>query len=123
MHDKGLCSADMYPLRPHSTITPYFLFATVLSEDFSRFAIAVSARSRFPKMNRQELTEYTFALPPYAEQVHISKLLAIQDTRLNNEEAHLNKLQQIKKGLMHDLLTGRVRVTQLATTLEKLEVR
>jgi len=123
VHDKGLCSADMYPLRPHSTITPYFLFATVLSEDFSRFAIAVSARSRFPKMNRQELTEYTFALPPYAEQVHISKLLAIQDTRLNNEEAHLNKLQQIKKGLMHDLLTGRVRVTQLATTLEKLEVR
>jgi type I restriction enzyme S subunit len=113
-HDDGLCSADMYPLRPRSTITPRFLLSTVLSERFSKFAIAVSARSRFPKMNRKELAEYIFALPSYEEQIHISKLLEAQDTRIISEEAHLNKLQQIKQGLMYDLLTGQVRVTQEA---------
>jgi type I restriction enzyme, S subunit len=119
-HDEGLCSADMYPLRPLSTITPRFLLATVLSESFSRFAIAVSERSRFPKMNRKELAEYRFALPPYEEQLQISKLLEVQEARTMTEEAHLNKLKQIKIGLMHDLLTGQVCVP---TTLEKLEVR
>jgi type I restriction enzyme S subunit len=120
--DEGLCSADMYPLRPRSTITPRFLLSTILSETFSKFAIAVSARSRFPKMNRQELAEYIFALPSYKEQIQISKLLEAQDTRIIGEEAQLNKLQQVKRGLMHDLLTGQVRVTQLGTVREKLGV-
>ncbi len=119
-HDRGLCSADMYPLRPLSTITPRFLLATVLSESFSRFAIAVSARSRFPKMNRQELAEYRFAFPPYEEQMQISSIIETQDTRLMEEEAYLKKIKRIKEGLMHDLLTGQAHV---ATTLEKLEVR
>jgi type I restriction enzyme S subunit len=119
-HDEGLCSADMYPLRPLSTITPRFLLATVLSESFSRFAIAVSARSRFPKMNRQELAEYTFALPSYEEQVYISSVIEAQGTRLMAEEAYLNKLKRIKKGVMRDLLTGQVHVAAMS---EKLEVR
>jgi type I restriction enzyme S subunit len=110
-YDEGLCSADMYPLRSHNTIIPLFLLAIVLSERFSQFAIAVSTRSRFPKMNRQELAEYILALPPYEEQIRISRLLETQETRLASEEEHLHKLQQIKRGLMHDLLTGQVRVT------------
>jgi type I restriction enzyme, S subunit len=110
VHEKGICSADMYPLRPRNTITPEFLLATILSEHFSRFAIAASMRSGFPKINQQELAEYMFVLPPHEEQRRISCILQAQDKCLLAEEAHVSKLRLVKQGLMDDLLTGRVRV-------------
>ena len=74
-------------------------------------------------MNRKEFAEYIFALPSYEEQLYISKLLEVQDARITGEEAQLNKLQQIKQGLMHDLLTGQVHVTALSDRGESLSLR
>lgn len=44
------------------------------------------------------------------EQEKIVKILDAHDTRIQKEQAYLNKLKQQKKGLMQDLLTGKVRV-------------
>jgi type I restriction enzyme S subunit len=49
-------------------------------------------------------------IPSLSEQNRIAEILAVFDERLEKEEAYLNKILQIKKGLMQDLLTGRVRV-------------
>jgi len=106
----GLCSADIYPLRPHPCLHPAFLLATLLGEHFSRFAEAVSMRSGFPKINRDELATYVCAWPPLPEQRRIAAILDGHDARIRAERAQLDKLRQIKKGLMHDLLTGKVRV-------------
>lgn len=113
---EGLCSADMYPLRPQPTLVARFLLALILGENFSRFATAVSMRSGFPKINREELGEYQVALPSYNEQERISAILESHDTRILTEEAYLNKLKLQKKGLMDDLLTGRVRVNKFQKT-------
>ncbi|MEG3918501.1 restriction endonuclease subunit S [Microcoleus sp. T3_A4] len=107
---EGLCSADMYPLRPQPTIVSRFLLELILGEDFSRFATAVSMRSGFPKINREELSEYQLALPTYKEQQRIAEILDTYDTRIRSEEAYRDKLKLQKQGLMHDLLTGKVRV-------------
>ena len=106
----GLCSADMYPLHPLETLNSRFLLALILGEDFSRFAIAVSMRSGFPKINRDEMGEYITALPPIEEQRRIAAVLDAHDARIRAEEAVLAKRRQVKRGLMDDLLTGRVRV-------------
>jgi type I restriction enzyme S subunit len=50
------------------------------------------------------------ALPPLEEQGQIAIVLDIHDARIRAEEAALAKLRQVKRGLMDDLLTGRVRV-------------
>jgi hypothetical protein len=50
------------------------------------------------------------ALPSYDEQRRIADILAAHDTRLRAEENYLDKLKLQKQGLMHDLLTGWVRV-------------
>lgn len=106
----GLCSADMYPLHPSPALNPRFLLALILGEDFSRFAEGVSMRSGFPKINRDELSEYAAAFPPRREQDAISQVLLELDHRQSSEEAALAKLRTLKQGLMDDLLTGRVRV-------------
>lgn len=48
--------------------------------------------------------------PDTEEQKAIASFLEIQDERIKSEVVYLIKLKTIKKGLMHDLLTGKVRV-------------
>ena len=110
--ERGLCSADMYPLRPNEGIDSRFLLAVVLSEAFTRFASAVSMRSGFPKINRDEMAGFATGWPDSGEQKRIADTLAAADAETSECAKELAKLQQLKSGLMDDLLTGRVRVPE-----------
>ena len=50
------------------------------------------------------------ALPSPTEQDAIAQVYDAHDARIRAEEAYRDKLRLLKKGLMDDLLTGRVRV-------------
>ncbi len=50
------------------------------------------------------------AKPHIVEQQRIADILDAQDERIRAEEAYRDKLKLQKKGLIEDLLTGRVRV-------------
>jgi type I restriction enzyme, S subunit len=65
------------------------------------------------KLNKASLENLLMALPNVDEQVEINNFLKAYEERIRLEETYLNKLKVQKKGLMHDLLTGRVRVTDL----------
>ncbi len=107
---EGICSADIYPLKPHSNLSSGFLLATVLSEPFSVYATAVSFRSGFPKINREEMSEFVAAFPDVDEQERICDILEAIDKTTEIEKEKLSKLQALKQGLMQDLLSGQVRV-------------
>lgn len=109
----GLCSADMYPLKPNDGFTSDFLLAIILGETFSKYAETVSERSGFPKINRTELSEFQFAVPQQDEQERISVFSQKLSQALTIENNRLQKLCSLKTGLMQDLLTGKVRVTDL----------
>jgi type I restriction enzyme S subunit len=57
-----------------------------------------------------EYRESRLVRPPIEEQHRIVEVLRAQDSRIAAESAALDKLRQVKRGLMDDLLTGRVRV-------------
>jgi type I restriction enzyme S subunit len=109
----GLCSADMYPLRPKAGVSSRYLLAVVLGDQFSRFTESVSMRSGFPKINRSEMAEFSVGWPPADEQSRIAKVLDNSDAKQLAAENEHQKLCILKCGLMDDLLTGRVRVTPL----------
>lgn len=50
-------------------------------------------------------------LPSLDEQEYIKFIVQTHDTRIRTEQTYLAKLKQQKQGLMHDLLTGKMRVT------------
>ncbi|WP_372589481.1 restriction endonuclease subunit S [Fervidobacterium pennivorans subsp. shakshaketiis] len=52
-------------------------------------------------------------LPPLPEQQRIASILSQIDEVIEKEQAYKEKLERIKKGLMEDLLTGKVRVNHL----------
>jgi type I restriction enzyme S subunit len=56
------------------------------------------------------LQESRMALPPLREQQQIAFILSSVDERITGQEKELSQLQTMKKGLMQDLLTGKVRV-------------
>ena len=56
------------------------------------------------------LRKLRLLLPPLPEQGLIADVLNVHDTRIRTEEAYRDKLKLQKQGLMHDLLTGKVRV-------------
>ncbi|ESY55567.1 hypothetical protein X744_19260 [Mesorhizobium sp. LNJC372A00] len=101
--ERGLCSADMYPLRPTNGVVPRFLLAIILGDKFTRFASAVSMRSGFPKINRTELAEYYLAWPPTEEQLGIAQILDTIDKEQHSLELELAKQRDLRKALMSDL--------------------
>ncbi|MDH6100192.1 restriction endonuclease subunit S [Anabaenopsis sp. FSS-46] len=69
-------------------------------------------------INPTNLRKVLIALPKeVSEQKQIVEKITVNDTRIRREEAYLEKLKLQKKGLMHDLLTGKVRVNQVKNNI------
>jgi type I restriction enzyme S subunit len=106
----GLSSADMYPLSPQEGVSGAFMHAVILGHDFSTFATNVSARSGIPKINRDELAQYSLPLPAFEEQEAIAAVLTDMDSELAALDAQHVKTQLLKQGMMQELLTGMTRL-------------
>jgi len=101
----GVCSADMYPVKCLSEISPGFLFQCLLSDSFTRYAESVSGRTGMPKINREDLDLAKFLIPPLPEQQKIASILTSVDDVIEKTEAQISKLQDLKQGMMQELLT------------------
>ena len=63
-----------------------------------------------PHLNVGEVRSFLLPVPPLGEQAQIASVLDTHNDYIRAEEAYRDKLKLQKKGLMHDLLTGKVRV-------------
>jgi len=105
--EECLCSADMYPIKGTEKLNNIFLFYILLTDHFTDFANSNSARTGIPKINREELNAYKFALPSINEQKSIGQILASIDSKILFNKKLKSKLKLLKKGLMNDLLSGK----------------
>jgi type I restriction enzyme S subunit len=58
-------------------------------------------------------------VPPEEEQRQLTRILGDTDEQIDSAAAYVDKLRRIKAGLMHDLLTGRVRVPVPGASTQK----
>lgn len=58
-----------------------------------------------PGLNRNDVYELNVFEPPSAEKARLATILDSLDTTIRQTEAIIEKLQQVKQGLRHDLLT------------------
>lgn len=63
-----------------------------------------------PKINKTDLKCVKISNPSFKEQEKIAEILTGVDDKIEKEEEYRGKLEKMKKGLMNDLLTGKVRV-------------
>jgi type I restriction enzyme, S subunit len=73
--------------------------------DFSLFSSAIN------NLKNSDIESISFSIPPVEQQKKITEILSTIDQTITYTEPLIQKYQQIKAGLMHDLLTGKVPVT------------
>jgi type I restriction enzyme, S subunit len=106
----GICSADMYPLKPATDVIGAFMLSVLLGDGFSKYAESVSVRSGMPKINRAEMADFFVVLPPVNEQRAIASALSDIDSLLASLDRLIAKKRALKQAAMQQLLTGRTRL-------------
>ncbi len=108
----GVCSSEIWVLRPLNSSIARFVYYLVQSEPF----INVVNQTTGTKMPRAEWTTVKsteFNIPPTSEeQEAIADLLANMDSEMESLETKLAKIRNVKQGIMQELLNGRIRLVQ-----------
>lgn len=109
---KLILSDKLYRLIPRDCIKPDFLAYTLSGNRTQRHLSTLKTGLAESQTNiSQEIVRtLLIAVPTIQEQDRIISILDTHDTRIRTEEAYYDKLKLQKQGLMHDLLTGKVRV-------------
>lgn len=108
----GTCSADMYVLTSTVLIHEY-LFLWLLTDAFTNQAVSYQDRTGIPKINRQQLDSTWIAVPPKLEQKSIVDILLTCSRKIESEYRQSSSLTSAFDSLLHNLMTGKVRVNGL----------
>ncbi|NQU99210.1 MAG: restriction endonuclease subunit S, partial [Parcubacteria group bacterium] len=106
-----LCSTGFCVLRCEAEVCSKYLYYIILQDKFVRYLVDKTTGSNYPAVNSNIIGEYIFKLPSIKVQKQIAEILSAVDDKIDINKLIKNKLTQLKKGLMRDLLSGRVRVT------------
>ena len=107
---KGLCSADMYPLKPKDICNREYLYYILLSKGFTDYAILGSARAGMPKVNREHLFAYTCKIPSIDIQKQIVATLDELDAKCKVLQDNYTKTialcDDLKQALLRKAFNG-----------------
>jgi len=95
----------------HRSCAPLFVEAAFKGEMVERQITREKGRGTREGIKTSQLAELRVPLAPLPEQLKIAQILGEQEARVAALRDESAKLRQIKRGLMHDLLTGEVPVS------------
>src|SRR5665811_2073853 len=101
----GYCSTDILVLAPKADIVPSFAAHLLRSELVFREATATAIGTRMPRTSWSGLKDLHVFVPHRREQRRIADILDTLDDAIRKTEEIIAKLQQVKQGLLYDLLT------------------
>ena len=92
------------------SVNGYFFYLYFSSRFYSRI-MQMTAKSSVDSVRREMIANMLIPLPPTkAEQEAIAEALSEMDAEIAALEIKLAKARNIKQGMMHNLLTGRIRL-------------
>jgi type I restriction enzyme S subunit len=87
-----------------------YYFYVFFSNHFYDRIMSMTAKSSVDSVRREMIADMKIILPSIDEQIAISKALSDMGKEIDVLEQRLNKTQQLKQGMMQELLTGRTRL-------------
>ena len=101
-------------------VEPVFLYRNIAFNSSVHDQLRISCNSGGRDLvNGQILASILFPFPSQQEQIRINGILDHFDTNLSGLNKELTKLSNQKTGLMQDLLTGKVRVTEQLKDIDR----
>lgn len=89
---------------------------------YKKWVETISARSGQPGINSEEFSKLNLPKPFYLEQQKIAQILSTWDKAIELKEKLLNEKKEYKKGLMQNLLTGKIRLPGFEGQWEKKHI-
>lgn len=89
---------------------PAFVFYLFQTSRYKDYINNLLAGSSINNLNPGSIESLEFKIPKMEEQTAIASVLLDIDSELQCLEARCEKIRALKKGMMHELLTGRVRL-------------
>ena len=97
-------------LKPDNDLNSAFLSCFLKSENGMRQIIGLKTGSALKRITLKNLKLVKIPIPSYEEQQKVATILTTVDHKLELLRNKRTHLEELKKGMMEDLLTGRVRV-------------
>ncbi len=105
---QGIIGSTVAKLMLNEKLNNYYI--TFHFQYYNQKLRAIREGSGVPHMPGDFEDWYHFHIPPMTKQLEISKVLKSADTEIKLLKAKTDKLREKKKGLMQQLLTGKVRL-------------
>jgi type I restriction enzyme S subunit len=97
-----------------------FLFHVCCWSGLRRHLVETAGGTKVLHTSPGKIESFRFAAPPLGEQRKIATVLMEWDHALEHMESLLAAKQELKRGLMQQLLTGRKRFKELVTSMEQV---
>jgi type I restriction enzyme S subunit len=118
LDEPTIFESNMMRLRCGRLLLSSFLIVVLCSDVARRHWLARAKPAvNQASVNQRDVREMPLPLPKVDEQQEIARLISAADSGIERLIVVSDAQQRLKKSLMHDLLTGRVRVKSAAETL------
>jgi type I restriction enzyme S subunit len=107
----GAIANNLFTIRPNPRLLKDYLYHYSASEEIRSKVEALSASSAMPAVSFSSLRTLKIKIPPVDEQDLIVSVISSLGRSIEMHSQKLSQTQSLKKSLMQDLLTGKVRVT------------
>lgn len=111
--ENAVCSSEFLPYHS-SKILPEFVYQVLMCDkvtvDFENMSTGTSNSQK--RITPSDFLDYKIYFPETSEQQAIAQVLSDMDSEIEQLEKKLAKYQQIKQGMMQELLTGRIRLVE-----------
>lgn len=104
-----ICSTGFTVLQTNNNVGK-FIFYHFFSNIINKQIETIVSGSNYPSISTQDVASLQIPLPPFSEQKAIAQVLSDMDDEIETLEAELEKLNHMKRGMMQELLTGRIRL-------------
>ena len=118
--DGHICSTAFCVLRAKNEIDACYLFFAVAHEPFVQRVAEHQRGSSYPAVTDQDVLREVIPLPPLDEQREIARILQAVDAKIAAEQARRSALEELFKSLLHELMSGRIRLSDFPLE-EKLD--
>jgi type I restriction enzyme S subunit len=105
-------NSGVFVIRPiEGAFHPEFFYYLLCSNVFAEFLGQLSAGSTINHLYQKDFVNFIYKTPAIiAEQEAIATILSDMDAEIAALEEKLAKAHQLKQGMMHNLLTGKIRL-------------
>jgi type I restriction enzyme S subunit len=109
-NEKWICSTGFSVFTPKPNQDRDFYFYQILGEIGEKQFYSYVAGTNYPAVNDRDMRKLKLLEAPYPEQIEISKKLTHISQSISMKKNKIKILQTLRKSLMQNLLTGKIRV-------------